>query len=185
MDVPAIEVAEGAFVKSLRNNVFCNFAHSDRYYKRPQGMIRAAWNDEGADEKSPRLGYADYNLFHNPKTKTPRNYLLSVEGKAERKDAGFGRNDVPRNGRRDEQAAPKFAGPTPDAFPFSDDDIKSGKVTVSQILAFYRKAYSPAADSPLIGAGDPADGDGTNIGAIDSAKPSASGHFGRFGSSQE
>jgi hypothetical protein len=47
-----------------------------------------------------------------------------------------------------------------------DDDIKSGKVTVSKILAYYRDVYSPAADSPLVGAGDPADGKGTNIGAI-------------------
>ena len=113
MDVPAIEVAEGAFVKSVRNNVFCNFAHKDRYYKGAQGMIRAAWNDEAADKKPPRLGYADYNLFYNPKAKSPRNYLLSVADKTERKDAGFGRNDVPRGGRVDEQADPKFKGPIP------------------------------------------------------------------------
>jgi hypothetical protein len=52
------------------------------------------------------------------------------------------------------------------AFGFSDDDVKSGKVTVSNILAHYRDAYSTAEGSPLIGGGDPADGNGTNIGAI-------------------
>ena len=185
MNVPAVEVAPGAFVKSLRNNVFCNFAHKETYYKGPQGMIRAAWNDEGADKELPRLGYADYNLFHSPKTKGPRNYLLSVGGKFERKDAGFGKNDVPRGGKVDEQADPKFIGPLPEAFPFSDDDIRSGKVTVSKILAFYRKVYGPAAGSPLIGSGDPADGEGTNIGAIGSGKPTASDQFGRFGGSKE
>src|SRR5437868_13734910 len=63
MDVPGVEVAPGAFVKSLRNNVFCNFAHKERYYKSRQGMIRASWNDESADKKTARLGSADYNLF--------------------------------------------------------------------------------------------------------------------------
>jgi hypothetical protein len=185
MDVPAIEVADGAFVKSVRNNVFYNFAHKGRYYKGPQGMIRAAWNAGSADTKPPRLGYADYNLFYSPKVKAPRNYLLSVADKVERKDAGFGRNDVPRGGAADAQSDPKFKGPVPEVFPFSDEDIKSGKVTVSKILAFYRDAYSPASDSPLIGAGDPADGEGTNIGAVGAGKPSAADHFGRFGRPRE
>src|SRR5262249_57849478 len=66
MDVPAVEVSSGAFVKSLRNNVFYNFAHKDRYYKGPQGMIRAAWNDKDADKKPARLGYAHYKLFYHP-----------------------------------------------------------------------------------------------------------------------
>jgi hypothetical protein len=185
MDVPAIEVSPGAFVKSVRNNVFCNFAHKDRYYKGAHGMIRAAWNDESADKKPARLGYADYNLFWNPKTKTPRNYLLAVADKMERKDAGFGLHDIPRGGKVNEQADPKFKGPIPKAFPFSDDDIKAGKVTVSKILAFYRDAYTPAADSPLVGAGDPADGPGVNIGAVGSAKDSPSDRFGQFGRAKE
>lgn len=185
MDVPAIEVASGAFVKSVRNNVFCNFAHKDRYFKGPQGAIRPAWNDEATEKKPPRLGYADYNLFHNPKVAAPRNYLLSVADKRERMDAGFGRNDVPRGGKANEQADPKFNQQLPEKFPFADDDIKAGKVTVSKILAFYRTAYSPGAGSPLIGAGDPADGEGTNIGAIGAGKESVADQFGRFGRSKE
>jgi hypothetical protein len=185
MNVPAVEVSPGAFVKSLRNNVFCRFAHKDRYYKGPQGTIRAAWNDEAAGGKPARLGYADYNLFWNPKAQARRNYLLSVAGKTERKDPGFGRNDVPRGGRPDEQADPKFKGPLPEAFPFADADIVLGKVTVSKILAFYREAYRPAAGSPLIGAGDPADGKGTNIGAVGAAMESAADQFGRFGRAKE
>lgn len=181
LDVPGIEVAAKGFVKSVRNNVFFNFAHKDKYFKLPQAMIRPIWNEEPGEGKPARLGYADYNLFYNPNVKAPRNYLLSVAGKVERKDAGFGLNDVPRGGKVDEQADPRFKGPLPKAFPFGNDAIKARKVTVSQILAFYRDAYAPAEGSPLIGAGDPADGPGTNIGAIGAAKPSASDQFGRFG----
>jgi hypothetical protein len=178
--VPAIEVAPHAFVKSVRNNVFFNFAHKDRYHKRPQAMIRTIWNDEPTAEKPVRLGYADYNLFFNPGVRSPRNYLLSVSGKTERKDAGFGRNDIPRGGRIDDQADPRFQGPIPKAFPFGDDDIRARKVGVSKMLAFYREAYTPTAGSPLIGAGDPADGEATNIGAVGSSKRSSEDRFGRF-----
>jgi hypothetical protein len=181
LDVPAIEVVPKGFVKSVRNNVFYNFAHGEKYYKGPQGMIRASWNDDSGEEKPARLGYADYNLFFSPNARGKRNYLLSVAGKTVRKDAGFGKNDVPRAGQVDEQADPKFKGPIPKAFPFSDDDIKARKVTVSKILAHYREAYTPAEGSPLIGAGDPADGEGINIGAIGSTKASPLDRFGRFG----
>jgi hypothetical protein len=181
LDVPAIEVAPKAFVKSVRNNVFYNFAHSEKYYKKPQAMLRAAWNDDGAEERPARLGYADYNLFFSPSTRVRRNYRLSVAGKVERQDVGFGRNDVPPGGKVDDQVDPKFQGPISKRFPFADEDIQSRKVTVSQILTLYREVYSPAKGSPLIGAGDPADGEGVNIGAIGSAKPSPLDRFGRFG----
>jgi hypothetical protein len=180
MNVPAIEVSPKAFVKSCRNNVFYNFGHTADYYKRPQGMIRVSWNDDSTEAKPARLGYADHNLFYSPEAKAKRNYLLSVAGKTERKDAGFGLNDLPRAGKVDEQVDPKFKGPLPKVFPFSDDDIKARKVTVSKILTFYREAYTPGEGSPLVGAGDPADGEGTNIGAVGS-KASESDRFGRFG----
>ncbi|OAI45210.1 hypothetical protein AYO44_13050 [Planctomycetaceae bacterium SCGC AG-212-F19] len=184
LDVPGIEVAPKAFVKSVRNNVFFNFAHKEKYYKMPQAMIRPLWNDDTGSDKAPRLGYADYNLFYNPKVKAPRNYLLSVAGKEERKDAGFGLNDIPRGGKVDEQADPKFKGPIPKKFPFADDDIKARKVTVSKILASYRDAYAPAEGSPLIGAGDPADGPGSFIGAIGPGKDAPNDRFGRFGAAR-
>ena len=91
---------------------------------------------------------------------------------------------VPRGGAVDAQSDPKFKGPIPRAFPFADDDIASGKVTVSKILAVYRDAYTPAEGSPLIGAGDPNDGKGTNIGAIGPASETAD-RFGRFGRMNE
>lgn len=181
LDVPGIEVCPGGAVKSVRNNVFFNFAHKEKYFKRPQAAIRMSWNEAPDEEKPARLAYADYNLFYNPAAKTPRNYLLSVAGKAERKDGGFGLNDIPRGGKIDEQADPKFRGPIPKKFPFADEDIKVRKVGVSKILAFYRDAYAPAADSPLIGAGDPADGPGSYIGAVGSGAKSPNDFFGRPG----
>jgi hypothetical protein len=177
LDVPGIEVDPKAFVKSVRNNVFFNFAHKEKYFKRPQAMIRTIWNDQSEVDKPARLGYADYNLFWSPKSVSKRNYFLSVAGKTERGDAGFGLNDAPRGGKIDEQVDPRFQGPLPKSFPYSNDDIKTRKVTVAQMLTFYRNAYTPAVGSPLIGAGDPADGPGTNIGAIG---PSPDGdRFGR------
>src|SRR5262249_52570222 len=111
-----------------------------------------------------------------------------------RKDAGFGRNDIPRGGQIDDQADPRFKGPIPKRFPFRDDDIKARKVGVSKMLAFYREAYTPAAGGPLVwggeparggapksGAGAPADGEATNIGAVGSSKRSSPDRFGRFG----
>jgi hypothetical protein len=149
-------------------------------------MIRPTWTEPLTDPAPVRLGYSDYNLFYSPSAKVKRNYALAVAGKTERKDAGFGLNDVPRGGARDAQVDPKFVGPVPQKFPFHDDDIKSGKVTVSAMLARFRAIYTPAAGSPLIDAGDPADGAGSFIGAVGPAgKNIAHDKFGRFGKAAE
>jgi hypothetical protein len=69
----------------------------------------------------------------------------------------------------------------PKKFPFGDDDIKARKVVVSQMLMFYRDAYTPGADSPLIGAGDRADGRGAYIGAVGTSANAPDDFFGRPG----
>lgn len=166
---PAVDVADQCTVKSLRNNVFYSFNHGEKFYRGPNAMIRWGFNEVYA-ERPARLGYADYNLFYSPRAPVKRNYLLAVADKTERKDAGFGLNDVPKGGKADEQVDPQFTGPVPAEFPFSNEDIKAKKTTVAQILDHYRKAYTPKAGSPLIGAGDPADGSGTAIGAVETAK---------------
>ncbi len=56
--------------------------------------------------------------------------------------------------------------------------IRSGKVTVSQILAHYRTAYAPAEGSPLIGSGDPADGKRNFVGAVGPGKDAPGDYFG-------
>jgi hypothetical protein len=180
MNVPGVEVNPGGFVKSLRNNVFFNFAHGERYVKGAQAMIRPSWEEPIPTGTPNRLGYADYNLFHSPLAKVRKNYALAVEGKTERKDAGFGLNDVPKGGAVDEQADPKFKGPIPDRFPFDDEDIKAGRVTVARMLARFREIYSPAEGSPLLDAGDPADGPGADIGAVGGGTPHAGDRFGRW-----
>ncbi len=174
MNVPGLEMNPGGFVKSLRNNVYYNFGHTEKFGKGGQAMIRPIWSEPITDPPPSQLGYADYNAFYSPIAKVKKNYAIGVQGKSERKDAGFALNDLPRGGQPNDQVDPKFKGPIPTAFAFSDDDIKSGKVTVSQILAFYRDVYTPAPGSPLIDAGDPADGDGTDIGAVDAGKPAKS-----------
>jgi hypothetical protein len=170
LNVPGIEVNPGGWVKSLRNNVFYNFAHEVKFISSAQAMVRPIWNEPLAEPGPVRLGYADYNDFYSPLAKVKRNYALGVGGKAERKDAGFALNDLPRGGSPNEQVDPKFKGPIPAVFAFKDEDIRSGQVTVSKILSFYREAYTPAPGSPLIGAGDPADGAGTDIGAVPAPK---------------
>jgi len=171
MNVPGVEVNPGGFVKSLRNNVFYNFGHKEKYLSSAQAMIRPVWTEALTEPAPARLGYSDYNLFYSPSAQVRKNYALAVAGKTERKDAGFGLNDVPRGGARDEQVDPKLMGPIPATFAFHDDEIKAGRVTVSRILSFYREAYRPGPGSPLIDGGDPADGEGVDIGAVDAGKP--------------
>ena len=105
-------------------------------------------------------------VVYNPDAAEQQNYALTVADKTERSDPGFAYHGVPARGEKNAQVEPKFAGPIPRQFPFSDDDIRSRRVTVATILSHYRQVYAPAAGSPLLGAGDPADGRGSYIGAV-------------------
>lgn len=162
LNVPGVEVNPNGFVKTVRNNAFIRFNHQDKYIRHAQAMYSPQWEEAPSVPPPNRVGYIDYNLYFSPAAKTHRLYNLGVEGKAE-KDAGFGKHDQV-------EVDPKFKGPLPTVFPFDDADIKAGKVTVAQMLAKFREIYAPAEGSPLIGAGDPADGAGTDIGAVRSGK---------------
>lgn len=162
LNVPGIEVNPNGFVKSARNNAFIRFNHQDKYIRHAQAMYSAQWEEAPSTPPPSRLGYLDYNLYYSPAAKTHRLYALGVAGKAERDD-GFGKHDRV-------EVDPRFRGPLPDVFPFDDADIRSGKVTVAQMLARFREIYAPADGSPLIGAGDPADGAGADIGPITAGK---------------
>jgi hypothetical protein len=175
--VPAIEVGPSAFLASLRNNAFVN--HPTRFAN-GSATVRPGFAEKQTSPGPPRLGYADFNLFYNPDAAEKRNYALSVAGKTERVDAGFARHDVPAGGAKDAQVEPKFKGPIPHKFPFPDADIIARQVTVPRILAVYREAYSPAAASPLLNAGDPSDGPRSYIGAIGAGKDTPNDHFGRL-----
>lgn len=175
--VPVIEVGAEAFLASLRNNVFFNHPTN---FASGTATIRPGFAEKVTSPGPARLGYADYNLFYNPDAKVKQNYALSVAGKTERVDAGFALHDIPPGGAKDAQATPKFQGPLPARFPFSDDEIRSRQATVGKILAAYRAAYTPAEASPLLRAGDPAEGAGSYIGAVGTGQEAAGDHFGRF-----
>jgi hypothetical protein len=167
-----VNVGAGSLIPSVRNNVFYYLKLDPRW-----SVIDQGWGSAEFPRVKPwpvRLGYADYNDFYcDPAVKTVNNYAVSVAGKTLRKDAGYALHDLAPGGPVNQQVDPRFRGPLPVNFPFSDADIKSGKVTVSAILDYYRSVYAPAEGSPLIDAGDPADGKGTDIGAVerDTAPP--------------
>jgi hypothetical protein len=175
--VPAIEVGSEGFLHSLRSNAFVN--HPTRFAG-GSATVRPGFSEKKSDPAPARLGYADYNLFYNPDATEKTHYAVAVQGKTERVDAGFAKHDVPAGGSKDAQVEPRFKGPIPKKFPFADDDIKAGKVTVAHILAHYREAYTPADGSPLIGAGDPADGAGNFIGAVGAGKDPPNDAFGKL-----
>ncbi len=174
--VPVIEVGPEAFLSSLRNNAFFN--HPTRFAN-GSATVRPGFAERKTSPGPPRLGYADYNLFHNPDAREVQNYALCVKGKTERVSPGFARHDVPAGGAKNAQVDSKFQGPLPAGFPFSDDEIRSRKVSVAEILSHYRQAYTPAKGSPLVGAGDPADGPGSYIGAVGAGKDAPNDYFGR------
>jgi len=162
LNVPGVEVSPNGFVKTIRNNAFVRFNHQEKYVRHAQAMFSAQWEEAPATPPPNRVGYLDYNLYFSPAAKSHRLYALGVAGKAE-KDEGYGKHDLV-------EVDPRFKGPLPEVFPFDDADIKSGQVTVAQMLARFRELYTPAEGSPLIDAGDPADGAGTDIGPVPAGK---------------
>ena len=172
---PALDVDESSFLDSLRNNVFMRFPFE--VADGSQAAVRPPLT-EGIVPMPERLGYADYNLFYAPDVAQPRNYALAVAGRTARVDAGFALNDVPVMGAVDAQVEPQFLQEPPLALPFAEDQVVAGKLSVWQVLAQLRELYTPGAQSPLVDAGDPADGDATDIGAIGAGAPQADDRFG-------
>jgi MYXO-CTERM domain-containing protein len=176
---------------SLRSNVFAN-------------IRLPSWTGISLVGQRPKtmpnplpigLGYTDYNLFFNGDASVKANYDVGVAGKTARSDPGFGYNDVPAGGMINAQVDPRFAGfggKIPRIFPFADGKLSeaapsmidslmmNGSVSVCQILAYYRQAYTPAPGSPLIDAGDPQEGPGNDIGAIGAGTPNDLDLFGRL-----
>jgi hypothetical protein len=165
---PAFEITRDGYLKSARNNVFTRFILDSMYIWTPNALFNTGWAEAHTDTTfKPRIGYSDYNLFYNPSSKIKDHYYITVAGKTERADNGFAKNDVPVSGLVDAEVDPKFTGPLVDSFPFNDTNILAGTVTVSKMLKFFWDMYTPASGSPLIDAGDPADGAGTDIGVVE------------------
>lgn len=164
-----ISVTSGSFIGSLRNNVFYNFASL------AGGPVLAGDFDESTNTPLLRLRYSNYNDFFNPDAPNQTNYGLGVVGVTPGA-AGYGMHDL---GGLNGHVNPKFTQPTAIPFPFRAEDIWSRTKKVSDVLSTYRAMYSPAPGSPLIGAGDPQDGVGGNIGAVGNGE--AADQFGLFG----
>ncbi|MBS1827263.1 MAG: Ig-like domain-containing protein [Acidobacteria bacterium] len=163
-----IAVTSGSFIGSLRNNVIFNFASL------AGGPALAGPLGESTNPPPARLRYSDYNAFYNPLAPNRTNYGLSVVGKSPGSN-GYGLHDL---GGFNAQTDPRFAQPTAIPFAFSPDQIWTRTKKVSDVLSSYRARYTPAAGSPLIGAGDPQDGASINIGAVGNGEPAD--QFGRF-----
>jgi Bacterial Ig-like domain (group 2) len=164
-----IAVTAGSFIGSLRNNVIYNFASPGG------GPSLAGEYNESTNPPLLRLRYSDYNDFFNPGAPNQTNYGLGVVGLSPG-TAGYAMHDL---GGFNGHVNPKFTQPTAIPFPFLPQDIWSRTKKVSDVLATYRAMYTPAPGSPLLGAGDPQDGVGGNIGAIGNGEPAD--QFGLFG----
>jgi hypothetical protein len=152
--VPAVHglvlIDEGSLA-SLRSNAFVD------------ARVRAGL---GGLIRGTRLDYTDYNLFYLPDSPEHGTvYALETVTRA-KGDPGFGAHDVTVAGNAGQLAIPLFANKIPRAFPFVEDQVIGRQTTVCQILAYYRKVYTPLASAGMLGAGDPADGASNSIGAI-------------------
>jgi hypothetical protein len=95
---------------------------------------------------------ADYNAWYNPRATGTLRYLPGIAQNAP--------------GAHDVQSNPQLSGAAEVPYRISQGCVWTGKYSTGQVLSHYRQIYRPASGSPLINAGDPADGAGTPIGAI-------------------
>jgi len=164
--VPAVHglvLLNGTRLASLRSNAFVDA----RVRAGLGGLIRGVGID-----------YTDYNLFYLPDSPEQTVYALdSVTATVG--DPGFGAHDVSVKGKAGQRAIPLFADKVPRAFPFNESEVIGRQTTVCQILAYYRKAYTPVATARMLGAGDPADGAHNSIGAIGVGADDPADLFGR------
>ena len=162
-DAPAIVLGSpGVSLASLRNNAFTQFSEV-RTWSRP--ALVAGGRSE-ASASAPRIAKADYNAWFNPLAAGTARYLPGLAAGSP--------------GRHDVDGDPRFAEAVPQS-PYRIDEGAVWRRTfgVSKVLAHYRALYTPRAGSPLIDAGDPADGAGNDIGAIGAGAAHPADQFGR------
>jgi hypothetical protein len=145
-DAPAFSIGAGSLFQSIRNNLFTNF--SDIKASNGHAFVSTADGTVSA----PRVSSADYNAFYNPLAPSSIRYLSGIVQNAP--------------GAHDVQADPRLSGANEIPFKISQGCIWLGQDTTGRVLSHYRDLYRPAAGSPLINAGNPADGAGTAIGVI-------------------
>lgn len=169
---PAISVSSGSQISTLRNNLITNFipgastAIVDRYLSET--------------DSSARLLYSDYNCFYNPDAGGPNNYGDKMIAGIAEGASGYGGHDI---GGLNGQADPRLAQGMAIPYQIEEDRVWKRELLVSQVLADFRARYTPQSGSPLIDAGDPADGGGVDIGAVEAASGVQRDDdlFGKFG----
>jgi hypothetical protein len=77
-------------------------------------------------------------------------------------------------------AAAMLADPPASSCDWDETALWNRTKTVRQVLADYRRRYTPLPGSPLIDKGDPAGGAGNDIGAVGAGTPNAADKFGTF-----
>jgi hypothetical protein len=172
LPAPAVSVSSGSMISKLTNNVFTGFANDstvgivDRYVV------------GGEKDSAARIVKADYNCFYNPKGRKANNYGSFLVSGVSEGTAGYGGHDL---GGINGQVDPKFKLGMDTSFGLNEADVWNRVKTVSMVLAEYRNRYMPNTGSPLIDAGDPADGPGVDIGAVGAGKDDPADLFGKFG----
>jgi len=169
-----IRVNNDSHVDSIRNNLVT--------YSRDTG--NGSPGEPRIVGDAGTIGHADYNAFYSPDNTTKDNYAIT--GMSE---PAIGAHDASSAGTgmlNGQLAATPFSAPRVDPYESLVDEgaVWNRTQKVSAILAAFRARYLPAAGSPVVNAGDPADNDAqarrTDIGAID-----RDGHdddkFGKFG----
>jgi hypothetical protein len=160
-DAPALVLGSSATsVASLRNNLFSQFSPVRDW---SQSALIAGGKSEAS--VGSRIATADYNAWWNPLAEATAHYAPGIAG--------------PSPGTHDVTSNPQLTGPVPQApFVVSEGAVWTRAYGVSSLLAYYRALYTPKAGSPLIDTGDPADGAGTDIGAVGAGAPNSADKFG-------
>ena len=159
---PALAIGAGSLFGSVRNNLFVGFSD----VLGSLGGALVATTDAGG-LTVPRVTSADYNAWSNPLATGTAHYLAGIIQNAP--------------GAHDVNGDPQLSGPSEIPYQVSEGCVWLGTCSIRQVLAHYRDLYRPAAGSPLAGAGDPADGAGTAIGAVGPDDSNPADLFGRMG----
>lgn len=136
-----VRTGPGSVWKSFRSNVVQNFSD-----------VAASATPVGSVAGDPNgLQYADYNLWNNPLiTAATPHYSPGLV----------------TPGGHEKTMAPLFTGTLDSPYLVDEGLIWLRKLSVWQVLGYFRKKNTPQSGSPLLGAGDPADGPNNPIGAI-------------------
>lgn len=144
---PAVVIGPGSSFSSIRNNAFTGFNDDSRTDLGGKALIA-----NGAGAAGDGLGSADYNGWYNPEAASTPPYDPALIGAASAHDV---------------QQALGFYGSREAPYPVREGCVWAGSYTVGNVLSYYRAMYTPGAGSPLLDRGDPNDGAGTDIGAVD------------------